>query len=125
VPHYGYYIIAGTASLEPLDSAGTEEYTLTALATLFHVDSVGAEERELWTVPDIEYQDTVRIQNDTIFNLAIEPIPPQANPNTNLVRWVLNDEQLWCRNWLTDTIPAGNTEGCRTTITWRRTVPRQ
>ena len=124
VEHHGAYVLTGTATLEPVDSADVETYVLDAVAELTHVDSAAGVELELWTIPELAFQDTVFVRNDTIFKLGVEPIPPQANPNTNRIRWVLDATRLWCTNWLTDTLPAGNAENCRTVVTWLRTNPR-
>lgn len=118
--HHGWYIVTGSASLDELDSLDFEAYALAATAVLFHVDSVGTAEREQWTVEEIEFADTVEIMNDTIFGLAVEPIPPEANPNTNEIVWSFGASQLWCTNWLTDSSTAGNGDDCRTTVRWER-----
>jgi hypothetical protein len=123
-PHYGSYIFTGTATLEAIDSADTEQYVLTATAGLEHVDSAGGAQITAWVVSDIQYDDTVEVRNDTIFSLSVEPIPPQAGSNTNLVRWVLDNRQLWCTNWLRDSLPAGNRDSCQTVIRWDRADPR-
>ena len=124
VPHHGSYIVSGTATLEPLDSTKAEQYLLTATADLVHVDSTATAEVTSWVVPGIQYDDTVEVRGDSIFGLAVEPIPPEAGPNTNLVRWILGSDQLWCTNWLTDTLPAGNADNCETVIRWDRDSPR-
>ncbi len=125
VPHRGSYILEGTATLEPGDSSAAETYVLSAVANLMHVDSTGdSTEVVSWVVADITFEDTVEVVNDTIYNLSVEPIPPQANANTDLIRWLLSNEELWCTNWLTDTLTAGNGDGCQTAITWVRTGPR-
>jgi len=125
VPHRGAYILEGTATLEPTDSSSTESYVLSAVANLIHVDSTGdSTQVESWLVADIAFDDTVEVVNDTIYNLSVEPIPPGANANTNLIRWLLTSEELWCTNWLTDSTTAGNGDNCSTVITWVRTTPR-
>jgi len=125
VAHRGAYIFDGTATLEPGDSSSTESYFLTATATLTHVDSTGdSTEVVSWVIANITFEDTVEVRNDTIFNLSVEPIPPAANPNTNLIRWLLGSDRLWCTNWLTDTTAAGNADTCETVVTWTRNSPR-
>jgi hypothetical protein len=94
VEHHGAYVLIGTATLEPVDSADIETYVLDAVADLMHVDSTAGEERELWSIPELAFQDTVFVRNDTIFKLGVEPIPPQANPNANRIRWVLDASKL-------------------------------
>lgn len=120
VAHRGSYIVSGTATLEEVDSADVESYAMVAMSQIAHVDSAGDLEITAWTVTDIEFEDTVRVKNDTIFGLEIEPIPPEANATTNGVRWVLNADQLWCTNWLQDSVPEGNRDNCRTVISWVR-----
>ncbi|MCH7489727.1 MAG: hypothetical protein IID05_03435 [Gemmatimonadetes bacterium] len=120
LPHRGWYIVTGTATIDDLDSSETERYALTATASLFHVDSVAETEVERWTVSEIEFIDTIEVRNDTVFGLSVEPIPPLARPTTNGVSWTLSAEQLWCTNWLTETEPPGNGSDCYTTIWWAR-----
>lgn len=120
VPHRGSYIVSGTATLEEVDSADVETYAMTVMSQIAHVDSAGDLEITAWVVTDIEFDDTVRVENDTIFGLEVEPIPPEANATTSDVRWVLNADQLWCTNWLKDTIPEGNRDNCRTVVSWVR-----
>ncbi len=120
LPHRGWYIITGTATIDDLDSSETERYALTATAELFHLDSVAETEVERWTVSEIEFVDTIEVRNDTVFGLSIEPIPPLAHPTTNGVSWILTAEQLWCTNWLTDTLRQGNGSDCYTMIQWAR-----
>ncbi len=120
LPHRGWHIVTGTATIDDLDPAETERYALTATAELFHLDSVAETEVERWTVSEIEFVDTIEVRNDTVFGLSVEPIPPLARPTTNGVSWMLTAEQLWCTNWLTDTLPEGNGSDCYTTIWWTR-----
>jgi hypothetical protein len=120
LPHRGWYIVTGTATIDDLDSSETERYALTATAELFHLDSVAETEVERWTVSEIEFVDTIEVRNDTVFGLSVEPIPPLARPTTNGVSWMLTAEQLWCTNWLTDTLPEGNGSDCYTMIRWAR-----
>lgn len=120
IAHHGSYIVSGTATIETIDSTDQETYELSATAQVSHVDSTVNGEEESWTLIDIEYVDTVLIENDTIFGLSVEPIPPEANPTTNRVSWVFESSQLWCTNWLTDTIRPGNRDNCSTTVVWFR-----
>jgi len=120
VPHHGLYVVSGTATMETVDSVEVETYELTATAQVAHVDSTEDEEVTSWTITDIEYVDTVFVENDTIFGLSVEPIPPEANATTARIRWVFEASQLWCTNWLTDTIRPGNRDNCATTVTWTR-----
>jgi len=124
LPHRGSYIITGTATIDDLDSTETERYELTATAALFHLDSVAETEVERWTVSEIEFVDTIEVRNDTVFGLSVEPIPPIARPTTNGVSWTFSAEQLWCTNWLTDTLPQGNGSDRYTTIRWARGTVR-
>ena len=86
VEHRGCYIVAGTATLEPVDSTDIETYFLMGTAQPSHIDSTQFGEFADWTVHALEFEDTVRVENDTIFGLAVEPIPPEANPTTNRIR---------------------------------------
>ena len=121
VEHRGYYIVAGTATLEPVDSTDIETYVLIGTAQLTHIDSTQFGEFANWTVDALEFKDTVRVENDTIFGMSVEPIPPEANPTTNRIRWSFPSDRLWCTNWLTNTDPPSNAENCSTVITWDRT----
>ncbi len=120
VTHHGSYIVSGTATIETVDSVEVETYQLTATAQVRHVDSTEAGEVTRWTLTDIEYVDTVVVDSDTIFGLSVEPIPPAARPTTDSIRWTFESSQLWCTNWLTDTIRPGNRDHCSTTVTWIR-----
>jgi hypothetical protein len=120
IMHHGSYVVSGTASLETLDSMEVETYVLAATAQIAHVDSTVNGEITRWRLTGIEYVDTVFVENDSIFGLSVEPIPPDADPTTDRIRWVFRSSQLWCTNWLTDTIRPGNGDHCATTVTWTR-----
>lgn len=121
VAHHGWYVIRGTATIEEAgDSVEVETYVLAATAQLFHVDSTAAGEAERWTVEGMEFEDTVTVSNDTIYGLSVEPIPPAAAANTDRVAWTLGASQLWCTNWLTARLPAGNADHCETKVLWLR-----
>ncbi len=89
-------------------------------AQLSHIDSTQFGVFANWTVDALEFEDTVRVENDTIFGLAVEPIPPEVNPTTNRIRWSFPSDQLWCTNWPTNTDPPSNAENCSTVIVWDR-----
>jgi len=93
-----------------------------ATADLFHVDSTASGEAQRWTVEGIEFEDTVTVSNDTIYGLSVEPIPPAAGANTNRIAWMLGASQLWCTNWLTARLPAGNADNCDTKVLWLRSA---
>jgi|GEM_PF-7014296 len=118
--HRGVYVITGTASLEAVDSTDVETYAMTATAEIMHLDSAGTEEVQNWVVMDIQFDDTVLVRNDSILRLSVEPIPPEAGATTNAIRWIFDSDQLWCTNWLKDSLPAGNGDNCSTTTTWTR-----
>jgi hypothetical protein len=121
VAHRGLYVVSGTATLDEVDSAEVETYVLTATAQIEHADSVDAQEIVSWLIENLEFEDTVEVRGDTIFGLDVEPIPPEAKPTTSQIDWLFQSDQLWCSNWLTDTIPQGNADSCSTKVSWRRT----
>ncbi len=119
--HHGWYVIAGVASMEEAgDSVELETYVLSATAQLFHVDSTSSGEAVRWTIETMEFEDTVTVENDTIFGLSVEPIPPAAGANTDRIAWTLGPDQLWCTNWLTARMPTGNADNCETKVLWLR-----
>ncbi len=120
IAHYGSYVVSGTATIAAVDSVDEETYELTATAQVAHVDSTVNGEIASWTLTAIEYVDTVLVENDTIFGLSVEPIPPEAGATTDKIAWEFISGQLWCTNWLTDTLRPGNRDNCSTTITWVR-----
>ena len=66
--HHGWYVITGVASMEEAgDSVEIETYVLSATAQLFHVDSTSYGEAVSWTIDTMEFEDTVTVENDTIF----------------------------------------------------------
>ncbi len=120
VPHRGNYIIAGTATLDVVDSAAVETYVLSATATLTHIDSTPSGEFANWSVADLQFEDTVEVRDGRITGLAVEPIPPEAHPNTSFIKWTFGSNQLWCTNYLKDPVPVGTNYTCRTVTTWVR-----
>ncbi len=120
LPHHGAYVVSGTATITTVDSVEVETYELVATAQVWHVDSTVNGEETQWTLTAIEYTDTVVVENDTIFGLSVEPIPPEADATTNGVEWEFTSNQLWCTNWLTDSLHQGNRDNCTTKIVWVR-----
>lgn len=118
--HHGAYIVSGTATIAAVDSVDLETYELAVTAQVAHVDSTVNGEVESWVLSAIEYVDTAFVENDTIFGLSVEPIPPESNATTDRIRWEFQSGQLWCTNWLTDTIRPGNRDNCSTVVTWIR-----
>lgn len=123
VPHRGWYVVTGTATIEAIDSASGESYAVTATARIDHVDSNVYGETANWFQDAISYVDTAVVRNDSVIGLFVAPIPPESNANTDLIAWEFSANELWCTNWLDRPDPGSpyNT-ACSTRVRWTRTA---